>query len=101
MGGTRGEYRSLFVAAASCQWQQLAANHIPYLLYLVNTLIPSSSGRWFAAHLLKLMVAYITLHYDIQPLQSRPANQIFGDTLVPSTSTTLKVRRRKLEVAES
>lgn len=99
MVGIRGEYQALLVPTECCYSQHPAINHVLYLLYYINTLLPSSSGRWFASHLLKLIVAYITLHYDIQPLQFRPANQVFGDTIVPPMNTILKVRRRKPEVA--
>ena len=44
---------------------------------------------------MKLMLAYIILNYDIQHMAQRPANFVFGDTLVPSPSATMKVRRRK------
>ena len=54
-----------------------------------------SPGRWLVAHQMKLMLAYIVLNYDIQHMAQRPANFVFGDTLVPSPSATMKVRRRK------
>ncbi|KAB5557998.1 cytochrome P450 [Coniochaeta sp. 2T2.1] len=46
-------------------------------------------GRWFAARLLKLMIAYIVLHYDIKPLGHRPENISFGDASIPSFTTTI------------
>ncbi|KAK0516828.1 hypothetical protein JMJ35_001431 [Cladonia borealis] len=52
-------------------------------------------GRWLVAQMLKLLIAYITLHYDIQPLEKRPLNTVFGDTNIPSISATIRVRRRK------
>ncbi|KAL2126381.1 hypothetical protein VTI74DRAFT_1020 [Chaetomium olivicolor] len=51
-------------------------------------------GRWFAVRLLKLIIAYIVLHYDIKPLGHRPANISFGDASIPSFSTKIVVRRR-------
>lgn len=57
--------------------------------------IHPSPGRWLVAQILKLLIAYITLHYDIQPLEERPLNTIFGDTNIPSMSATIRVRRRK------
>ena len=54
-----------------------------------------SPGRWLVAHQMKLMLAYIVLNYDVQHIAQRPANVVFGDTLVPSRSATMKVRRRK------
>ena len=43
---------------------------------------------------LKLLLAYVVAHYDIEPLDSRPINRIFGDAIVPSSTTKIKVRRR-------
>lgn len=45
--------------------------------------------------MLKLMIAYIVLHYDIKPLDHRPENISFGDASIPSFTTTIMVRRRK------
>ncbi|KAJ6026922.1 uncharacterized protein N7446_004475 [Penicillium canescens] len=56
----------------------------------------SCPGRWFASHHLKLVLAYIVVHYDIQPLQERPLNHIWGEHPVPSPNTLIKVRRRKV-----
>jgi hypothetical protein len=44
--------------------------------------------------LLKLLIAYIVLHYDIKPLKHRPANLSFGDASIPPFSTKILVRRR-------
>lgn len=58
-------------------------------------LTPASPGRWFVAHQLKLLLAYVALNYDVQPLEKRPLNRIFGDSILPSQSATISVRRRK------
>ena len=42
-----------------------------------------------------MMLAYITLNYDIEPLNKRPLNDYHGDFNIPSQSATIKVRRRK------
>ncbi|KAI9375930.1 hypothetical protein BJX61DRAFT_492576 [Aspergillus egyptiacus] len=55
----------------------------------------SCPGRWFASHLIKLLLAYVTIHYDIQPLKERPLNQVLGDHVIPPRQTTILVRRRK------
>ena len=61
-----------------------------------NVLILQSPGRWFATHLLKMVLAYIiTLTYDIESLNKRPSNDIHGDINIPSRSAMIKVRRRK------
>ena len=59
-------------------------------------LIVSSPGRWFASHLIKLLFAYIIIHYDIEPLKERPLNMIVGDHLIPSPWVKVSVRRRAL-----
>lgn len=60
-----------------------------------SQIVYQSPGRWFAVRLLKLMVAYITLHYHIEPLAQRPKNFAFGDANIPSFTTKIRVRRRK------
>ena len=60
-----------------------------------HLLIGRSPGRWFAVQNLKLMIAYITLHYEIQPIDKRPESLVFGDANVPSMSACIKVRRRR------
>jgi len=52
-------------------------------------------GRFFAVAMLKLMMAYITMHYDIRPLLKRPPNLSFGDASIPPFNTTMKIRRRE------
>lgn len=64
-------------------------------LSLTHILTLHSPGRWFAAHLLKMMLAYITLNYDIESLSKRPLNDIHGDFNIPPRSASIKVRRRK------
>ncbi|KAK5173339.1 uncharacterized protein LTR77_002020 [Saxophila tyrrhenica] len=53
-------------------------------------------GRFVAAYELKLMVAYIAMHYDIEPLASRPENGKFSDFSIGSMHD-IRVRRRKPE----
>lgn len=53
-----------------------------------------SPGRWLAAHLLKLVLAYVVLNYDIQPIDKRPGEMMLGDFILPSRNTIIKVRRR-------
>ncbi|RJE24680.1 Cytochrome p450 [Aspergillus sclerotialis] len=45
----------------------------------------SCPGGWFASHLLKLLVAYIIVNYDIEPLKERPLNMIICDHSIPPT----------------
>jgi hypothetical protein len=57
-------------------------------------LINISPGRWFASHLMKLLFAYVTIHYDMEPLKERPLNIIVGDHSIPPPWVTIRVRRR-------
>lgn len=52
-------------------------------------------GRFFAAAELKLMLAYIASHYDVEPIADRPANEWIVDAVIPPTRATIRVRRRK------
>ena len=66
-----------------------------FIIDLMNVLMASSPGRWLAAHQLKLMLAYITMNYDIQHMSQRPSNYVLGDAIIPSDTATMIVRRRK------
>ena len=54
-----------------------------------------SPGRWFATQELKLLVAYVTLKYDIGLMNKRPSVVAFGDVIWASHSTRIEVRKRK------
>lgn len=58
---------------------------------------PSSPGRFFAANQLKLTLAHVALHYDIEPVAERPANKWFVGSMAPPMWSTLRVRRRRPE----
>ena len=77
----------------------LGKYHSSYNSHILATtgapLTPASPGRWFVAHQLKLLLAYVALNYDVQPLKKRPLNRIFGESIVPSQSGTISVRMRK------
>ena len=59
----------------------------------------SCPGRFFAAAQLKLMVAYMVLHYDIKPISEKPKGQWFGETVLPPLKAKLSMRRRKSTAA--
>lgn len=63
-------------------------------LCMRTVLTIGSPGRWLVAHQLKLMLAYVSLNYDIQYIAQRPMNQVFGDSIIPSRTATMMVRRR-------
>ncbi|KAH6720617.1 cytochrome P450 [Leptodontidium sp. MPI-SDFR-AT-0119] len=52
-------------------------------------------GRFFASQQLKLVLAYIALNYDIQPIASRPANDWFVGSQGPPLEVRVRIRRRE------
>jgi cytochrome P450 len=52
-------------------------------------------GRFFAANELKLLLAYVVLNYDIEPLAERPTGRWIGNAILPPMKATIKVRRRQ------
>lgn len=55
-------------------------------------------GRFLAATELKLLLAWIILHYDIDPLPSRPEDTWFGLLRLPDMKARIRLRRRKEDV---
>ncbi|PIG83550.1 ferulate-5-hydroxylase [Aspergillus arachidicola] len=55
----------------------------------------SCPGRWFAAHAMKLIIGYILMNYDIEPLEKRPMNSVVGQTIIPQLDVKIRVRRRE------
>jgi cytochrome P450 len=53
-------------------------------------------GRFFAANELKLLLAYMVLNYDIEPLEKRPDGKWIGQVSLPDMKATIKVRRRNM-----
>ena len=51
-------------------------------------------GRFFASDMLKLLLAYIFLNYDIEPLKERPMGLHIGDQVLPPMKACIRVRRR-------
>lgn len=52
-------------------------------------------GRFFAANEIKLLLAYIAVKYDIEPLARRPDPIPYGSTMTPNPSVLIKIRRKK------
>ena len=52
-------------------------------------------GRFFVAFEMKLILAYIVMNYEIEPLKERPPNTWFGQNIFPSTKATIRVRRKE------
>ena len=55
-----------------------------------------SPGRWSAVQNLQLMIAYITLNYEIQPIAKGPESVVLGDANVTSMSNCIKIGRRRI-----
>lgn len=57
----------------------------------------SCPGRFFAAAELKVMLGYILLNYDFEFQQERVDNQWFGTNHLPSTTATIRIKKRDAE----
>lgn len=64
------------------------ARHFPLLTI-------GSPGRWFAVQLLKILLAYLTLNYDIEATGPQPKRQVIGDAALPPSLASVRVRRRR------
>ncbi|KAI0451599.1 cytochrome P450 [Xylaria acuta] len=51
-------------------------------------------GRFFAVHLMKLILAHILLNYDIQYTKTKPAWRSISWLKLPVNKTTVQIRRR-------
>jgi cytochrome P450 len=51
-------------------------------------------GRFYAAQLLKLLLAELVLRYDVRGLEERPKNMIVSDLTVPPDGVSVWVKRR-------
>ena len=54
-----------------------------------------SPGRWFAVQMIKIILAYLTLHYEIESTGPRPKTKVIGDAALPPMSASIRIRRRK------
>ncbi|KAL2020412.1 hypothetical protein VTK56DRAFT_8455 [Thermocarpiscus australiensis] len=52
-------------------------------------------GRFFVAHELKVILAYLLQNYEIKPLAERPQPMWIGGTIIPPVQVRIEVRRRK------
>lgn len=52
-------------------------------------------GRFLVSHELKMLLAYATMYYEIEPLETRPANTWFGQHVIPPMKAKIRVRRRR------
>ena len=52
-------------------------------------------GRFFVSLELKMLLAYMVMNYEIEPLATRPPNKWFGQNNLPPMKATIRVRRRE------
>jgi cytochrome P450 len=52
-------------------------------------------GRFLVAQELKLLLAYVSMHYEIEQPETRPPNTWFGAHILPPMKATIRIRRRK------
>lgn len=52
-------------------------------------------GRFFAANVLKLLLAYLVLNFEFEPLSQRPESKWMGPVLLPPMKNSVRVRRRR------
>ncbi|KAL9135843.1 MAG: hypothetical protein Q9175_002948 [Cornicularia normoerica] len=52
-------------------------------------------GRFFVALEMKLLLAYMVMNYEVEPLKSRPPNVWFGQSSMPPMKASIKVRRKE------
>ena len=65
---------------------------VSYIAVLITT--TRSPGRFFVQQELKMIVAYLLLNYDIEPLAKRPQVTHFGMTPIPPVKATIRVKRK-------
>lgn len=57
-------------------------------------------GRFFVSLELKMLLAYMVMNYEVEPLATRPPNTWFGQYHIPPLKAKIKVRRREGTVAK-
>jgi len=54
-----------------------------------------SPGRFFVAHELKMILAYLAQNYEFKPIVERPKPFWVGQTIIPPVQAMVEVRRRE------
>lgn len=57
---------------------------------------PTSPGRFFVAHELKIMFAHLIMNYEIKPITEKPAQKWVGRNFIPP-KVVIEIRKLKLE----
>ncbi|ROV97392.1 hypothetical protein VMCG_06903 [Cytospora schulzeri] len=55
-------------------------------------------GRFFVAHELKMLIAYMLLSYDMKSHDKRPDPKCIGKAMIPPTDATMELKRRRSQV---
>ena len=70
------------------------------LITTSDTFLPFSHGRhacpgrFFVALELKMLLAYMVMNYDVEPLKTRPPNIWFGQNNLPPMKAKIRIRRK-------
>lgn len=62
-----------------------------------RVLTNNSPGRFFAVQVLKMLLGYLLVNYDFEPLTERPKCLEIGEAVIPEEETKVKIRRRQSE----
>jgi len=62
---------------------------------VIALLTRDSPGRFFVAHELKMVLAYLLENYEIKPLSERPKAMWLGSNIIPPVQAKIEIRRRK------
>jgi len=60
-----------------------------------NVLLIASPGRFFVAHELKMILAFLLQNYELKPMKERPQPMWIGQTIIPPLDVKIEIRRRK------
>lgn len=72
-------------------WISVTSTYTPW-----GTVKHACPGRFFAANMLKVALAYILLHYDIVPITERPQSVLISVAIIPSGKAALEFQRREV-----
>lgn len=51
-------------------------------------------GRFFVAHVMKMIIAYLLFNYDMKTLDKRPDRKCIGKNIIPPTDATMEIKRK-------
>lgn len=86
----RADESSDYLERARQNWATTSADYLSF-----GAGRSACPGRFFGAAKVKLMLAYILMHYDFEMQEKRPENVIFGLNVLPPMKATIRIRRRE------